>query len=184
VFSTTCDPATITSIVWKWRPLNFTFNRINRESRVGGGQQSCYVWSKLPWRQRKCETVRSRVGTGNSFVVKVRGEIFTHFHALTIKVTVVCRIDYLARQEEFFVNYFLHVKDDDEHALDFSFLSRLFRSRWVWTLCVRLMLSSPNACLISAGVSVEIFTRFSHNLMLFLCRINRVIALGPIQDCK
>jgi hypothetical protein len=53
-------------------------------------------------------------------VAKVRDEVFTHFHAVATKVTVVCRIDCLACQDEFFVNNPLDVKENVEHALDFD----------------------------------------------------------------
>jgi hypothetical protein len=57
--------------------------------------------------------------------------------------------------------------------LDFALhLSHLFQSRWVRTFHVRLMLSSQNACLIIARVSVALFPRFVQNLMLFLCQIH------------
>jgi hypothetical protein len=52
-----------------------------------------------------------------------QGEVFTH-HSL------VCRIDFLACQDEFFVNNLLDVKENGEHALDFAFhSSRLFWSQ-------------------------------------------------------
>jgi hypothetical protein len=53
------------------------------------------------------------------FVAKVRGEVFAHFHALAVNVTVVCGIDCLACQDEFFVNNPLDVKGNYEHALHF-----------------------------------------------------------------
>jgi hypothetical protein len=91
----------------------------------------------------------------------------------------------LACQEELFVTDPLDVKENDEHALDFAFhLSHIFRSRRVWTFSVQHMLSSLNACLIIARVSVALFPRFSQNLMLFLCRIHRKIASGQIHDSK
>jgi predicted metal-binding protein len=52
--------------------------------------------------------------------VKMAVEVFAHFHAVTVKVTVVCEIDCLACQGEFFVNILLDVKENDEHALDFA----------------------------------------------------------------
>jgi hypothetical protein len=68
------------------------------------------------------------------------------FTQLPQKVTIICRTDCLACQDEFFVNNPLDVKENDEHALH---LSRLFRSRWIWTLplvglllCLRVQLSS------------------------------------------
>jgi hypothetical protein len=39
-----------------------------------------------------------------------------------------------------------------------------------------LMLSSPNACLIIARVSVALFPRLAQKLKLFLCQIHRKIA--------
>jgi hypothetical protein len=48
--------------------------------------------------------VRCYYATASSFVAKVRGEVFVHFHAVAVKVTVMCRIDCLACQDEFFVN--------------------------------------------------------------------------------
>jgi hypothetical protein len=47
---------------------------------------------------------------------------------------------------------------------------------------VQFVLSSPNACLIIARVSVALFTRFAQNLMLILCRIHREITSGEILD--
>jgi hypothetical protein len=66
--------------------------------------------------------------TAISFVARVRGEVFAYFHAVTEKVTVVCRIDSLACQDDFFVNNALNVKENDEHALDFALhLSHFFQ---------------------------------------------------------
>jgi hypothetical protein len=42
------------------------------------------------------------------------------FHALALNVTAVFRLDSLACQDEFFVNNFLNVKENDKHALDFA----------------------------------------------------------------
>jgi hypothetical protein len=45
------------------------------------------------------------------------------------------------------VNIPLDVRENDEHALEFFLhLSSLSRFRGVWTIRVRLMLSSPHAC--------------------------------------
>jgi hypothetical protein len=46
------------------------------------------------------------------------------------------------------------------------------------------MLSSLNACLIIARVSVTIFPTSAQNLMLFLCRIHCKIASGQIRYSK
>jgi hypothetical protein len=97
-------------------------------------------------------------------------------------VTVVCGIDCLACQDKFFVNNPLDVKENYEHAPDFTF--RLSRSRWIWISHVCVMLSSPNACLINARVSVAYFSRFAQNLMLFLCWILWEITSGQIHIFK
>jgi hypothetical protein len=54
------------------------------------------------------------------------------------------------------------------------------RPRWVWSFCIRLMLSFPNTCLITTMVSVTLFLRFAH----IRCRIHREITSGQIQDSK
>jgi hypothetical protein len=72
---------------------------------------------------------RCRKATPSSFVTKVQGEVFTHFHAVTVNITVLCGIDCLTCQGKFFVNIPLEVKENDEHALGFALhLSRRFRS--------------------------------------------------------
>jgi hypothetical protein len=78
-----------------------------------------------------------------------------------------------------------YVNENDEHTFEFDLqMSHLLRPGWVWAFRVRLMLSSPNACLIIASVSVPHFPRFAHNLMLFFCRIHREIASSQIHDSK
>jgi hypothetical protein len=72
----------------------------------------------------------------------------------------------LACQDEFFVNNPLDVKENDEHALQFSPLPR---SRWVWTSRLPLMLSYPSSYLFIVRVSVVLFQRFSRNLMHIHC---------------
>jgi hypothetical protein len=51
-----------------------------------------------------------RDATASYFVAKVRGEVFAHFHAVAVKVTVVFGIDCMACQDESFVNNPLDVK--------------------------------------------------------------------------
>jgi hypothetical protein len=41
---------------------------------------------KFPCEKRMCETVRCRDATASSFVAKVRGEVFAHFHAFAVKL--------------------------------------------------------------------------------------------------
>jgi hypothetical protein len=126
VFSTACDSASITSIVSKWGPFNFMFNRGNR---------------KMWWMEDD-----SHVASGSSFpgekgsvilcvVVKLQqvllspkfGSKSSHiFTQSPLNFTVVCGIDCLTCQGEFFKNNSL-AKENDEHALDFTLqLSHLF----------------------------------------------------------
>jgi hypothetical protein len=44
--------------------------------------------------------------------------------------------------------------------------------------------SSPKACLIIARVSIALFPRLTHSLMLFLCQVRREIASGQIHNSK
>jgi hypothetical protein len=69
----------------------------------------------------KCETVGCHDATASSFVTKVRSEVFANFNTVTVHVTVVCRIDCLACQDEFSVNNPFGVKKNYEHALDLFF---------------------------------------------------------------
>jgi hypothetical protein len=55
------------------------------DSRVCGGRQSCCFRSKIPWRKRRCKTVRCRDATTSSFDAKVRWEVFAHFHAVIVE---------------------------------------------------------------------------------------------------
>jgi hypothetical protein len=64
--------------------------------------------------------VRCCDSTASSFFAKIQVEIVAHFQAVAVKVTVVCRIDCLACQDELFVNNPLDVKENDEQALDFA----------------------------------------------------------------
>jgi hypothetical protein len=82
-------------------------------------------WLKIPWSRRKHEMVCCRDSTASSFVAKVWGEFFAHFYSVAIKVTVVCGIDCLACQDEFFVNNPLDVEESDEHALNFALFTCL-----------------------------------------------------------
>jgi hypothetical protein len=100
-------------------------------------------------------------------------------------VTVVCGIDCLDCQNELFVHNPLDVKENDEHALDFDLRPSLPFSHSVsLALRVWLMLPSPNACLIIARVSVQLFPRFAQNLMILLCGTHREIAPSRIHDSK
>jgi hypothetical protein len=43
------------------------------------------IWSKIPWRERKGQTVHCHDATDSSLLPKVRTEVFAHFHAGTVK---------------------------------------------------------------------------------------------------
>jgi hypothetical protein len=72
----------------------------------------------------KCETVRRRHGKLSPNFGAKSSHIFTQSPQ---NVTVVCGIDCLACQDEFFVDNPPYVKGKYEHALDFALqLCRLF----------------------------------------------------------
>jgi hypothetical protein len=154
VFSAACYSSLISSLVSKWRPFSFILIWGNR--KVGWvGTIIMLFWSKIPRWRTEYETVHCHDATASSFVANFQGEILAHFHAVTVKHHSGIRIDCLVCQDKFLVNNSIDVKANDEHALDFALhLSSLFRSWWVWTFPVRLILSF---------------------LMLFLCCIHREI---------
>jgi hypothetical protein len=93
VFNTACSSASIISIV-----SNSSLSVLSsigeaeksrrgpsQASRVGGGQQSCCSWSKIPWWKRKCEMVCCHDATASSFVAKIQGKVFAHFHTVTVR---------------------------------------------------------------------------------------------------
>jgi hypothetical protein len=65
--------------------LSSIFNIQTEKSMVGGGQQSCCFLSNIPLWKRKCETVCCCDATASSFIAKVRGKVFAHFHTVAIK---------------------------------------------------------------------------------------------------
>jgi hypothetical protein len=85
--------------------------------------------------------LRCSDATASSFVAKVRGEVFAHFHTVAVKCHSIMRNWLLGRQDEFFVNNPINT-GNDEHALEFVFfcLFYRFRSRWVLTFLVRFIL--------------------------------------------
>jgi hypothetical protein len=58
-----------------------------KQIKIGfvGDDSHVVFLKKNPWLKRKCETVRCRDATASSFVAKVRGEVFAHFHAVAVK---------------------------------------------------------------------------------------------------
>jgi hypothetical protein len=82
------------------------------------------------------------------------------------------------------VNNSLDVEEHDEHALDFAFhllpFSVLVNLYVPFKHPVRLMFSSPKACLIIAGVPFALFPKF--DAVNF--QIHPEITSGQIQDSK
>jgi hypothetical protein len=74
VISTTCESVSISSIVSKWRPFSFIFNRGNRKIGSVGDDSHVVFGKNFPGEKG---SVKWRV------VVKVRGEVITNFHAVT-----------------------------------------------------------------------------------------------------
>jgi hypothetical protein len=106
--------------------------------------------------------VRCRDAKANSFVAKFRGKVLAHFHAVAVKRHSSMLNWLFGLSGRIILKNSLDVKENYDHPLDFALhLSRLFQSRWVWIFRVRLMLSSSNACLIIARVSVSLVPRFS-----------------------
>jgi hypothetical protein len=152
------------------------------KSRVGAGNSHAVFGQKFPGEKesgRWCVVVMQEpVLLSPKFGVKSS----TIFIQSPKNVTVVCKIDCLACQEEFFVN---NPPDDYLYVLDFILHPpHLFHSRLSLEFPCMAHASSPNACLIIARVSVALFLRFAHCLMLFLCQIHREIASGRIHDSK
>jgi hypothetical protein len=81
VISTACE-ASFTSVMSNRRPIFYWGNRKFEWDR---DDSHIVFWPKIPWWRRKCDTVRCRDATASSFVAKVRGEVFAHFHALAVK---------------------------------------------------------------------------------------------------
>jgi hypothetical protein len=168
VFRTACDSGSIISVVSKWRPSIFNFNRGYKKNRVGGGRHSCCfgvegsLVTKKAWDGASCVVAMQQpVLLSPKFEAK-SSHIFTQS---PWNVTVVCGTDCLACQDEFFVNNPLDVKENDGHALDFALhLFRLFRSASLDFLCTANAFLSerlPNHC---QGL-LALYPRIAHNRM-------------------
>jgi hypothetical protein len=76
VISTACDSALISSIVKKWRPLNFIFNQRNREKSQGAkpglGGKGRVRWCVVMMQQAVLLLVKFSA-------------VFAYFHAVAIK---------------------------------------------------------------------------------------------------
>jgi hypothetical protein len=100
---------------------------------MAGDRQSCCFGKKNSLMKRKFEVVLCRDATVSSFVAKVCAEVFSCFHAVTMKRPCSMEIDCLACQDKFFVNNRLAMRENNEHSLDFALhQSRFFRPRLVW----------------------------------------------------
>jgi hypothetical protein len=96
------------------------------KSTVGWWRQTCCFWSKNTWWKRKCEAVRCRDVTASSFVAKVLGEVFAHFHSVAVKRHSSMRNWLFGLWGRILCEQFLDVKENDEHTLAFA----LFLSLW------------------------------------------------------
>jgi hypothetical protein len=122
--------------------------------------------------------------TTSYYVTKVWGEVLAHFHAVAIKHHSNMWNWLSGLPGWIFCEQSLRRQENDEHALDFALLlSHLFQSRWVWTFRVQLMLSSPNACLITASVSVTLFQDF-HKILCCSKNHIRPDTQFQIKGCK
>jgi hypothetical protein len=77
--------------------------RETEKSGEGGRRQSCCLWAKIPWWERKRETVHFCYATPVLLSPKF-GAKSLHIFMQSQKVTVVYGIDCLGCQEEFFLN--------------------------------------------------------------------------------
>jgi hypothetical protein len=113
----------------------------------------------------KCETVHCCDATESSFVAKV--QIFAHFHAV-----------WPARTSSLWKIPRCHIK---------WWACPWLCSSTVSPFSVSVTLDFPStahACLIIERVPVELFPRFTQNLMLFLCRIHCEIVSDQTHDYK
>jgi hypothetical protein len=147
--------------------------------------QLCCFWSKVPCWKRKCEMMHCHDTTATSFVAKVLGKVFSHFHTVVVE-------RYSGMQNWLFslLGWILCEQFPwiqwERWACSWLCSSPVspFRSRWVWTFLVQLILPSPNACLIIARVSITPVFRFAQNLMLFFWQIHGETASDQIHFCK
>jgi hypothetical protein len=155
--------------------FQFYFQFGKQRNRVGVDDNHVSFGQKFPGEKRKCEIVCCCDSIASSFVVKIWGEVFTHFCALTVKhhssmQTLLSGLPERILCEQFDVN------ENDEHALDFAhhLFSPFFASVSLDFLCMAYA-SFPEHLSNHARVSAALFPRFAQNLILFLCQIHRQI---------
>jgi hypothetical protein len=132
----------------------------SRATGVGRGRQLCCFLSKIPRWKSKCETVRCCDETASSFDAKVWGEVFAHFHAVSVK----CHSN--MRNWLFEMPGWITLEQSPRCQRKWwacSWLCSspvlLFQSalNWAWhsNTRVRLTFPSPNACLVSPSHSFQ-----------------------------
>jgi hypothetical protein len=122
--------------------------------------------------------------TASPLVAKVQGEVFAHCHAVIkhhssmwnwlfgLPGWILCEQSSGCQRKRWACSWFC------------SSAVSLFSVLMNWIFHVWLMLSSLNAYLIIARVSVALFPRFAQNFMLFLCRIHHEISSRQVHDSK
>jgi hypothetical protein len=124
---------------------------------VGGDNSHVVFWSKIAWWKRKCETVCYHDATASSSVASVQGEVFAHFHAVTVK--------HHSRTRNWLLDLPGQILCKQSPSCQRKWWACswlcLFRSRWVWTFHVWIMLSSPIACQGLCLTFSEICTKFN-----------------------
>jgi hypothetical protein len=173
MFSTTCDSACHLNCV-KMAAFQFYLQSGKQRNAKWMGVHSHVVFGqKFPSKKGIVRWVRCRDATASSSVTKVRGEVFAHFHM----VTVICHSS--------MQNWLLACQDNSLWTI--TLMSKKIiniRFWWGWTFCVQFMLSSLNACLIITRIYVTFFPRFALNLMLFLCWIHCEATSRQLHDSK
>jgi hypothetical protein len=128
---------------------------------------------KIPWWRRKCE--RCFVAMQQpALVAKARDKVFAHVRAAAVKLHTNLRNSLFSCQNEFL--WTIPLMSRKMMSMLLTLLSTclaILRTRRVYTIRVRLVDSSPNACLIIVRVSEALLPKFAQNLALFLCRIRR-----------
>jgi hypothetical protein len=150
------------------------------KTTVGKDRQACCFWPMRPWWRRNYKKVRCHDATAGSFVVEVWAEVFAQFHTVGLKRHSSMRNWLFGLPGRILCRQSLDVKENYDHVFYIALrMSSLFRSLWVWSFHVRLMLSSQNACLITTRASLTLFPpppRFVQILMHTRCRIHREVA--------
>jgi hypothetical protein len=128
--------------------------------------------------------------TASSFFAKVRGEVFAHFHAVTVKRHSSMRNWFLGLPGRMLYRQSSWCQRKCWScswlcsSSDSSFFGVSWTEHAIQKMHVLLMLSSPNACSIITRGSIALLPRFAQHLVHTGCRIHNEIASGQIDDCK